>query len=188
MTTRAGTPAIPLAPPATAGATVYQEQIVTRRTVRQILAVARLVIGFTFLWAFVDKLFGLGFATPTERAWVNGGAPAQGFIGGIEGPFAGVFQVFANPFGDALFMAGLLGIGVAVMAGAGLRIAAVTGTLLMAFMYLAQLPAALGGTNPIVDSHWHEALLLIIAAATLSGDTWGVGKMWARIVGNTWLR
>ena len=35
-----------------------------------------------------------------------------------------------------------------------------------------------GSTNPIVDSHWHEALLLIIAAVTLSGDTWGVGKWW----------
>lgn len=188
MSTTAGSPVIPLAPAATAGATVYQEQIVTRRSVRRILAVARLVIGFTFLWAFVDKLFGLGFATPADRAWINGGTPAQGFIGGIEGPFAGLFAMFANPFGDALFMAGLLGIGIAVMAGAGLRIAAVTGTLLMAFMYLAQLPAALGGTNPVVDSHWHEALLLIVAAATLSGDTWGVGKTWARVVGNSWLR
>ena len=172
----------------TAATVTYQEQIVTRRSVRQILAVARMVIGFTFLWAFVDKFFGLGFATPAERAWVNGGTPAQGFIGGIEGPFAGVFAMFANPFGDALFMTGLLGIGVAVMAGAGLRIAAVTGTVLMAFMYLAQLPAALGGTNPVVDSHWHEALLLIVAAATLSGDTWGVGRIWARRVGNSWLR
>ena len=40
----------------------------------------------------------------------------------------------------------------------------------------------------MVDSHWHEALLLIIAAATLSGDAWGVGKVWARMVGNSWLR
>lgn len=176
------------AEPGATGTTLYQEQIVTRLGVRRVLAVARLVIGFTFVWAFLDKLFGLGFATPAERAWINGGTPAQGFIGGIEGPFAGVFTVFANPFGDVLFMAGLLGIGVAVMAGAGLRIAAVTGTLLLAFMYLAQFPAVLGGNNPVVDSHWHEALLLIIAAVTLSGDTWGVGRTWARIVGNSWLR
>jgi thiosulfate dehydrogenase [quinone] large subunit len=86
-------------------------------------------------------------------------------------------------------MLGLLGIGVAMIAGAGLRIAAVTGTLLMLFMYLAELPPVLGGNNPIVDSHWHEALLLIIAAVTLSGDTWGLGKMWARMIGaRTWLR
>jgi thiosulfate dehydrogenase [quinone] large subunit len=170
------------------GAVRYQEQVVTSSAVRKVLAVSRIVIGFTFLWAFIDKTFGLGFATPAERAWINGGTPAQGFIGGIEGPFADFFQVFANPFGDVLFMVGLLGIGLAMMLGAGLKIAAVTGTLLMAFMYMAELPASLGGTNPVVDSHWHEALLLIIAAATLSGDTWGVGKIWARMVGNSWLR
>lgn len=175
--------------PATRGArTTYQEDIVTRAGVRKTLAVARIVIGFTFLWAFVDKLFGLGFATPSERAWINGGTPAQGFIGGIEGPFAGVFDIFLNPFGDALFMIGLLGIGLAMVLGAGLKIAAVTGTLLMLFMYLAEFPPSLGGNNPIVDSHWHEALLLIISAVTLSGDTWGVGRIWGRIVGNSWLR
>ncbi|WP_182113227.1 MULTISPECIES: DoxX family protein [unclassified Actinotalea] len=175
--------------PKTTDTTIYQEQIVTRASTRKVLAIARITIGFTFLWAFLDKTFGLGFATPAERAWINGGTPAQGFIMGIEGPFAGLFQVFANPFGDVLFMLGLLGIGIAMVFGAGLRIAAVTGTLLMFFMYLAQIPFVLGGTNPIVDSHWHEALLLIIAAATLAGDTWGVGKIWARIIGkHTWLR
>ncbi|WP_260459076.1 DoxX family protein [Actinotalea ferrariae] len=166
----------------------YQEQIVTSSAARKALAVARITIGFTFLWAFIDKVFGLGFATPAERAWINGGTPAQGFIGGIEGPFAGFFQMFANPFGDVLFMLGLLGIGVALVLGAGLKIAAVSGTLLMLFMYLAELPIVLGGNNPVVDSHWHEALLLIIAAVTLSGDTWGVGRTWGRIVGNSWLR
>jgi thiosulfate dehydrogenase (quinone) large subunit len=167
-----------------------QESIVTRPLARKVLAVARVVIGFTFLWAFLDKLFGLGFATPSSRAWINGGTPAQGFIKGIDGPFHDVFQVFANPVGDWLFMAGLLGIGVAMIAGAGLRIAAAAGTLLMLFMFLAEWPAATalvdgkvvsGSTNPIVDSHWHEALLLIISAVTLAGDTWGIGKWWGNL-------
>jgi thiosulfate dehydrogenase [quinone] large subunit len=177
-----------------------QESIVTRPGVRRVLAVARIVIGFTFLWAFVDKLFGLGFATPSSRAWINGGTPAQGFIKGIEGPFHDVFQFFANPFGDWLFMIGLLGIGVAMITGAGLRIAAVAGTLLMAFMFMAEWPAATtvvdgkvvsGSTNPIVDSHWHEALLLIISAVTLAGDTWGLGKWWGNlefVKRHRWLR
>jgi thiosulfate dehydrogenase [quinone] large subunit len=164
-----------------------QEEIVTRPAVRRVLAVARVAIGFTFLWAFVDKLFGFGFSTPSSRAWINGGTPAQGFIKSIDGPFKDVFQIFANPVGDWLFMAGLLGIGVAMIVGAGLRIAAVTGTLLMLFMFMAEWPSATalvdgklvsGSTNPVVDSHWHEALLLIIAAVTLAGDTWGVGKWW----------
>jgi len=167
-----------------------QESIVTRPLARKVLAVARVVIGFTFLWAFVDKLFGFGFATPSSRAWINGGTPAQGFIKGIDGPFHDVFQIVANPVGDWLFMAGLLGIGVAMITGAGLRIAAAAGTLLMLFMFLAEWPAATtvvdgkvvsGSTNPIVDSHWHEALLLIISAVTLAGDTWGIGKWWGNL-------
>ena len=177
-----------------------QESIVTRSGVRKVLAVSRVVIGFTFLWAFLDKLFGFGFATPSSRAWINGGTPAQGFIKNIEGPFHDVFQIFANPFGDWLFMAGLLGIGVAMIAGAGLRIAAVAGTLLMLFMFLAEWPTATalvdgkvvsGSTNPIVDSHWHEALLLIISAVTLAGDTWGIGKWWGNLSfvrNHGWLR
>jgi len=165
-----------------------QEDIVTSSAVRKTLAVGRIIIGWTFLWAFIDKLFGLGYMTPAERAWINGGTPAQGYIMGIESPFASFFKLFANPVGDALFMAGLLGIGVAMMAGAGLKIAAVTGTLLLLFMYLAELPLAVGGTNPITDSHWIEAILLIISAVTLSGDTWGLGRWWARVVGNSWLR
>lgn len=168
--------------------TRYMEDIVTSRGARRTLAVSRIIIGWVFLWAFLDKLFGLGFATPSDRAWINGGTPAQGYINSIEGPFAGFFKMFANPFGDWLFMLGLLGLGVALIAGAGLKIAAVAGTLLMLFMYLAAIPLVLGGTNPITDSHWMEALLLIIPAVTLSGDEWGLGKWWGSKVGNSWLR
>jgi thiosulfate dehydrogenase [quinone] large subunit len=181
-------------------ATETQESIVTSPLARKVLAIARIAIGFTFVWAFVDKLFGLGFATPSSRAWINGGTPAQGFIKGIDGPFHDVFQIVANPVGDWLFMAGLLGIGVAMITGAGLRIAAAAGTLLMLFMFLAEWPTATtvvdgkvvsGSTNPIVDSHWHEALLLIISAVTLAGDTWGLGKWWGNLSTvrkNRWLR
>lgn len=174
-----------------------QTDIVKSGIARKWLAVARLVIGWTFVWPFLDKTFGLGYATPSERAWINGGTPAQGFLSGMTGedavsPFAGFFKLFINPFGDVLFMLGLLGIGIAVMTGAGLRIAAWTGTLLMVFMYMAEWPFfQAGNTNPFVDSHWHEALLLIIAAVTLSGDTWGLGKWWGNLPlvrKNRWLR
>lgn len=168
-----------------------QEQVVTSPAARLVLAVFRLVIGFYFLWAFIDKTFGLGYATPAERAWVRGGTPAQGFMKNTEGPFAGFFQGIAGPWADWLFMVGLLGIGIAVLAGAGLKIAAVTGTILLFLMYLAQFPigqAGAGFTNPIFDSHWVEALALITFAVTKAGDTLGVGKIWGGIVGDGWLR
>lgn len=171
------------------GVIPLQSDIIKSRGARIALAVSRLLIGFTFLWPFFDKTFGLGFGTKPERAWINGGNPAQGFIGNVEGPFAPFIKLFANPFGDVLFMVALLAIGVAVMSGAGLKIAAVAGSVLLGMMYLAEFPPVLGGTNPLFDSHWLEALMLITAAATLSGDTWGVGKLWGKIIGrHQWLR
>lgn len=170
-------------------AVVLQSDIIKSSGARVALAAGRLIIGFYFLWAFLDKLFGLRYSTMPAQSWLNGGTPAQGFIAHVEGPFAGFFQLFQNPFGDVLFMFGLLGIGVAMIAGAGLRVAAVGGALLLLFMYLAELPGpsamvdgqlVRGATNPILDAHWMDAALLIISALTLSGDTWGLGRWWAR--------
>ncbi len=171
---------------------VVQEEIVRSSILRKILGFARILIGFTFMWPFVDKLIGFGFATPSERAWINGGNPSQGFLKGVTGPFADFFHPMASTFSDWLFMAGLFGIGLAMLLGAGLKVAAWSGTLLLAFMYLAEFPwgqpADFHATNPIVDSHWHEAALLLVAAYSLAGDTWGLGKWWSRKVGNSWLR
>lgn len=168
---------------------MYAEEIVTRASARAVLAAARLLIGWIFLWAFIDKLLGLGFSTPADGAWIRGGTPAQGYIGGIEEPLDEIFQpLFLNAFGDWLFMIGLAGLGTALVLGIGLKIAAVTGTLLLGFMWLSQFPPLIGGTNPITTSHWVEAALMILSAVTLAGDTWGLGRWWAGKVGNGWLR
>jgi thiosulfate dehydrogenase (quinone) large subunit len=186
------TPSARATTPAPSGKAMYMDDIVTRPGTQSVLAVSRIAIGFIFLWAFLDKTFGLGFTTPSERAWINGGTPAQGYLGNLppEQPLAETFQsLFLNSFGDIIFMAGLLGIGVAMVAGAGLKIAAVSGTALLLFMYLVALPwVGEHGTNPVLDSHVLEALLLIIPAVTLAGDKWGLGKWWAGKVGNGWLR
>jgi len=172
---------------------LFQEDIIRRPGLRRLLALARIVTGFTFLWAFLDKLFGLGFSTPSARSWLNGGSPTAGFLGHVTGPFSGLFSSLAGQaWVDWLFMLGLLGIGLATMLGAGLKIAAWSGTLMLLLMYLAQFPlgqpADVHVTNPLFDSHWHEALLLLISAATLAGDTWGLGRWWGRKVGNGALR
>lgn len=175
--------------------TVYQDDIIRSAGVRKLLAGMRILIGWVFMWPFLDKLFGLGYGTASEAAVVNGGAPAQGYmINATSGPFQDVFVWMAETFGglaDFLFMFGLFGIGLAMLTGAGLKIAAWGGTVLMAFMYLAALPigqSGMGFTNPVTDSHWIEAAVLLVAAYTLSGDTWGLGRWWAGKVGNSWLR
>jgi thiosulfate dehydrogenase [quinone] large subunit len=180
----------PTATTRTAGPTL-QPEIVTRPFARYVLALARIVTGLYFLWAFVDKLLGLGFSTPSANAWINGGTPAQGYIGNVavNGPIGPFFELFNNPFGDVLFMAALLGIGVALVFGAGLKVAAVSGALLLLFMDLASPPWALeGATNPLIDSHVLEGFLVILPALTLAGDTWGLGRWWSTVVGDSWLR
>lgn len=149
---------------------------------RYALAVLRLATGFIFLWAFFDKTFGLGFSTPAERAWINGGTPSQGFLNSdsVTGPLKPFFASIASPASDVLFRLGMLGIGVAVMLGIGLRISAVAGTIIMVLMYLAEWPFAAGtsSTNPVVDYHIIYALALIVVAAAAAGDTWGFGAWW----------
>lgn len=160
-------------------------------TVSAWLAGLRIATGFVFLWAFFDKLFGLGYSTPSERAWINGGSPTKGFLGSIDaGPFASTFRSMAgDAWADGLFMAGLLAVGLAVMLGVGLRLAAVSGTVLVALMWIAEWHPArytsagepTGSTNPLVDYHVIYALALIVIAVTAAGDRWGFGQAWRRL-------
>ena len=149
---------------------------------RYSLAILRLATGFIFLWAFLDKSFGLGFSTPAERAWVAGGTPSQGFLTGdaVTGPLKGFFASIASPASDILFMLGMLGIGAAVMLGIGLRVSAAAGSVILVLMYLAEWPFTplTSSTNPLVDYHIIYALALIAVAATQAGNTWGLGARW----------
>ena len=74
----------------------------------------------------------------------------------------------------------MLGIGLAVMLGIGLRVSAVAGAILMVLMYLAEWPftANAGSTNPAVDYHIIYGLAFVVVAATYAGDTWGFGRQW----------
>ena len=149
---------------------------VAAKPARIVLAALRVVLGFYFLWAFVDKLFGFGFHTAPEKAWINGGSPTTGFLSGVKGPFAGAFNAIAGAaWADWLFMAGLFGIGVALILGIGTRIATVSAVLLLAMMYLASFPLE---TNPIVDDHVVYALVIAALGLLGAGDVYGLGRSW----------
>lgn len=139
---------------------------------------ARIGMGLIFLWAFVDKLFGLGYATPAGKGWIDGGHPTKGFLSGAEGPFAGVYHDLAGtPFADIAFMVGLAAIGVALLLGIGMRIAAAAGALMLTMMYTVVLPPE---TNPVIDDHLILAVLLIGIAAAGAGVTFGLGCWWTK--------
>jgi thiosulfate dehydrogenase [quinone] large subunit len=151
-----------------------------RQATRYVLAGLRIALGWVFLWAFLDKLFGLGHATPSAGAWINGGSPTKGFLGkAVAGPFADMYHNIAGAtWADSLFMVGLLAIGVALILGIGLRFAAVAGGVLLVLMWSAVLPPA---SNPFMDDHLVYAGVLALLALTAAGDTLGLGRMWARL-------
>lgn len=156
------------------------------------LAVLRVATGFVFLWAFLDKVFGFGFATPHAKAWINGGSPTKGFLSAVEvGPLKGMFHSLAGTaFANWAFMLGLLGIGLALILGIGLRAAAVSAIAMMAMMWAAEWPLASGSSNPIVDYHVIYAISAVVLALTYAGHTWGLGRLWARlplVQKNRWL-
>ena len=158
-------------------------------TAYRVLAVLRIGFGLTFLWAFLDKTFALGFHTGYDEAgnldrfgdaaWINGGSPTEGFLAfGADGPFKEFYNSIAGAaWADWLFMLGLLGIGLALTLGAGMRIAAAAGALLYVLMWTVVLPPE---NNPVLDEHLLGAVTLVALAMFHAGDTWGLGRWWSQ--------
>ncbi len=140
-------------------------------------ALLRISIGFIFLWTFLDKLFGLGFSTLSERSWISGASPTAGYLSNAtRGPLAEVFQsLTGNPVTDWLFMLGMLGVGVAFVLGIALKFSSFAGAAMMALLYLSAFPPA---TNPLIDNHVVYALLLLFLAQADAGNYLGFGKNW----------
>jgi thiosulfate dehydrogenase [quinone] large subunit len=181
--------------------TLVADETRARRWSRYIAAAVRVSLGWVFLWAFLDKAFALGRSTGLDpetgavdyfgnAAWINGGSPTAGFLGfGVKGPLADFYSGLAgNVIVDWLFMLGLLGIGLALILGIGMRIAAVAGTALLLMMWSAVLPP---DNNPFMDDHIVYALVLVLLALIGAGRTFGLGKRWEQIPfvqKNDWLK
>ncbi len=126
---------------------------------QKILTALRISMTLIFLWAFFDKLFGLGFATTVDKAWIAGGSPTTGFLMyATKGPFAGFFQSLAGVgVVDWLFMLGLLFVGLTLILNRYVKWGALAGIVMMLLMYLAVLPPE---NNPLIDDHIIYALVL----------------------------
>ena len=114
--------------------------------------VLRMVMAFIFLWAFIDKLFGFGFATKTDAAWIHGGSPTSGFLSfATKGPFAEFFQSLSGSHTvEWLFMLGLLFVGVTLLINRYVMWGSIAGAVMMFLMWLAVFPPA---NNPLLDEH-----------------------------------
>ena len=145
----------------------------------RVAAVLRVVYGFTFLWAFFDKLFGLHFSTATAKSWLNGGSPTKGFLSSSEGPFAGFYHAIAgHGITNWAFMLALLALGVALTLGIGMRLAAIGGAVMYLMMWSVVLPTV---TNPFIDDHIVGALVVVLLALIGAGHIWGLGAAWNKV-------
>lgn len=172
------------------------------RALHTLLGVTRLILGFEFLWAFFDKLLGLGFATGRAAdtgvitffgsdAWLHGGSPTAGVVGfGLHGPFADFFQTITgyqmtatgptvSAWVDWVYMLAMLAIGVGLMTGVMSRLAAIGGMAWMAIFYLAT--AVWPAYNPFVDEHVIAFLVLAMIAVANAGIYLGFGRAWQRL-------
>ena len=149
-----------------------------RPFVRYLWAATRLCLGWTFLWPFLDKTFGLGHETGSADAWISGGNPTEGFLSHSAGPFSSIYQSIAGAgVVNVLFMVGLLAIGVALLLGIAMRPACIAGATMLMLMWTASLPPE---NNLFMDDHIIYALVLIGLAAVGAGKTLGLGERWAR--------
>ena len=173
---------------------VSNDQIVTTAG-RKWSGVVRILLGFTFLWAFLDKTFGWGFAT--TKGWLFGtgeGNPTAGFLKfGVNpnGPFHDFFTNLApsspNGIVNWLFMGALLGAGVTLVLGVVMRIGCIGSSILLLSMLLAVAPwakyADKGGStvasnNPLLDEHIIYAATLMLLMFICAGRYWGLGRWW----------
>ena len=165
--------------PRPSGPTVTAQHASSDRPfVRYVWAATRLCLGWTFLWPFMDKAFGLGHETPSADAWFSGGNPTEGFLSNSAGPFSGIYQSIAGAgVVNVLFMVGLLAIGVALLLGIAMWPACIAGATMLMLMWTASLPPE---NNLFMDDHIIYALVLIGLAAVGAGKTLGLGERWAR--------
>lgn len=153
--------------------------------------ILRVAIGLIFLWAFFDKVYGLGFSTcrdsetglvsyMCENAWVNGGSPTLGFLKfGTHGPFSGFYQGLAGSVVvDWMFMLGLLFVGLTLTFGIMIRLGSLTASLMLFLMWTALLPPE---HHPFIDDHIIYALLVLGFAFVHTCRHLGFGGWWSNL-------
>ena len=153
----------------------------------------RIAMGWIFLWAFLDKMFALGFATGRDPktgeidfgspdAWINGGSPTEGFLSfGLhtKEPFTGWYTDLAGQgWVDWVYMISMAAIGILLIVGILTRLAAIAGIAWMVLFYTAA--AIWPENNPFLDDHVVYAIILAGVAYVGAGRYLGLGGWWER--------
>ncbi|WP_150461923.1 hypothetical protein [Nesterenkonia ebinurensis] len=157
----------------------------SRSAVWYVLAVVRILIGFEFLWAFLDKTFGLTFNTPAGQGWIHGVSPTYGYLS-AERALDGVFEPLADlKIVEVLFMLGLLGVGIGLIAGIAVRISSLAAMAMLILMWAAAFPIA---TNPVVNYNLIQAVIVLVFPLVLAHQKLSLAGPWQKLTAKApWL-
>jgi thiosulfate dehydrogenase [quinone] large subunit len=158
----------------------------------KIWGLLRIAMGWTFLWAFLDKAFALGFATGRnpdtgaidffgKDAWIHGASPTDGALTfALRGPFKSLYGgLIGQTWIEWVYMASMLLIGAALVLGLGTRLAALGGIAWMGIFYTAT--AIWPDNNPFLDDHVVYLIVLAGIAYVGAGRYLGLGRHWERL-------
>ena len=166
---------------------------------QRVFAALRVYVGFEFLWAFLDKTFGLGYGTESAGAWIHGGSPASGVMFALTGPFTSFYETITgghhvtgfspqgaplgfvpvNDWVNWVYMGAMLLIGVGLLLGVMTRLASMGAIVWMTIFYTATFFAT-PRYNPIVDEHVLAVIVLVGLILANAGRYLGLGRIWQR--------
>ena len=154
-------------------------------------AIVRVSMGLIFLWAFFDKIWGLGFATCRdsatgvvsylcEKAWINGGSPTYGFLSNaVHGPFADFYNSLSSSFlVEWMFMLGLLFIGFTLTFGIMIRLGSLAGSLMLLLMWTSLIPPS---NHPFIDEHIIYSFVMLGFVFVHTCKHLGFGMWWTSL-------
>ena len=163
----------------------------SRSAAHTAMGVLRLIIGWTFLWAFFDKLLALGYSTGKDpvtgnvdpfgdAAWIHGGSPTEGFLGfAADGPFQSFYNSIAgDAWADWAFMLGLLAIGISLTFGIFSRLGTFAGVVMYLLMWTVVLPPE---NNPFTDEHLIGAAAVLVCGLYGASRYLGLGRWWNKL-------
>jgi thiosulfate dehydrogenase [quinone] large subunit len=155
-----------------------------------LIGILRIVVGWIFLWTFLDKTFGLGWDTDSDAAYLKGNSVTEGFLvfgTNPDGPLADLFQKTLGEdlvdLVDIVYLLMLLVVGVGLILGTWTRIAGVSGAIFMISIWISYLPPDVDAgflSHNILgfDEHIVYFFVLLFLAISASGRYIGLGEWW----------
>lgn len=147
-----------------------------------LLGLVRILIGWMFIWTFIDRTFGLGRPTPHDQAWTRGGSPIDSFVGsardsGSRNPVPGFWRFLSeqHTWVNIVLMVLIAVIGVLLVLGFVMWFSCVAGAILLVLQWFTAWPIK---DNLFLNSALLGAVVLIALLACNAGSFVGFGKRW----------